>query len=127
MTTRLDQIAARLERNAVPDPHHTSEDCRECSDARDIAALLAVVREVAALHRPLVQHYHEAHCPRRFEEQHAEARHTESEYGGEYVCLDMPLGAVCEECRDEDGEHAEYPCPTATAVATLTKEEADRG
>ena len=46
----LAAIEQRLVRNAVPDPHSESHGCRECSDARDIAALLAAVKAVLALH-----------------------------------------------------------------------------
>jgi hypothetical protein len=52
----LDEIEGRLLRNAVPDPHPVGHECRECSDARDIAALLAVVRAMAGLHVRRVPH-----------------------------------------------------------------------
>jgi hypothetical protein len=50
-------------------------------------------------------------------EEHREERHREcSDDIGEFYCEDLPVGAVCDSCRDEDGERVEWPCPTVTAV-----------
>lgn len=51
-TTCLDEITARLEAEPDgPDLCPVSE-CEVCTQVRDARAMLAVVREVAALHRP---------------------------------------------------------------------------
>lgn len=134
MTTRIDAIAARLEA-ATPGPLHvasqagastglwrvlqdgyetplTHPDATEfgkfarLEDAvfaafapADVAVLLAVVRQVAEAHKAI-----DWTDPRR----------------GEHYML-------CGTCRTPAGFLVPWPCPTATALAPLTKEETDRG
>lgn len=120
--SRLDDIAARLEA-----PRAYPESMLLDGPMADLAALLAVVREVAALHRAmpiyepddLCQHVHVSEDDGECE--HCGERHTTSADGEAMLCLDLPTGhTVCAECRDEYGEgFVAWPCPTATALNGL--------
>lgn len=90
-TTRLDEIAARL--NASPDGSDRCpvSECAVCTQVRDARALLAVVREVAGLHQP---------C------------HTE--------CLNPRHEAFCEAQICKTCDHI-WPCPTGRALQALTE------
>lgn len=90
----------------------------------DYSALLDVVREVAALHRRETVYAWAEDCPER-DEAHTENRHVETGNAYEYICLDSPVSETCSHCVSTDEESVPYPCPTATALAPLTKEETD--
>ncbi len=48
---------------------------------------------------------------------HRQERHVEcTDDPGEYYCEDMPVGAVCDHCRDYDGSRMDWPCPTVRAL-----------
>ena len=82
----------------------------------DVPALVAALRAVLDLHRPLRLYEHEDLCGRT-DEEHREERHVEFEEGCEYYCLDHPTDYVlCAECRDVNGDSVDYPCPTVRAV-----------
>lgn len=73
-------------------------------------------RAVRALHRQFSVYEHEDACPDPFDE-HREAHHHEDSDGyGENYCDQLPLYELCDHCRDEDGERADYPCPTIQAL-----------
>lgn len=100
--TRLDEIAARLEAEPDgPDLCPVSE-CEVCTQVRDARALLAAVREVATLHRPVPDGW----------------GFIGDSYG--------TVSPACGTC----GTHSEYavpwPCPTARAVQALTTTEETR-
>ena len=79
------------------------------------AAVEALAR-VRELHRKCGLYELEDACTNDSEE-HIERRHHEcSDDGGEYYCEDMPVGAVCDVCRDEDGERLDWPCATWKAT-----------
>jgi len=84
----------------------------------DLAALVKFARDVAALHQPRTVYANEAHCTRAFDGDHAMGRHVEDRMGS-WVCLDHELASECITCCDTDGATADYPCPTARAVAEL--------
>ena len=110
---------------AVFDPHDWAlasnrdgwtPDAEFIAHARtDVPRLVAALRAVLDLHRPLRLYEHEDVCGRT-DEEHCDERHVEFE-GCEYYCLDHPTDYVmCAECRDVDGDSVDYPCPTARAV-----------
>jgi len=84
----------------------------------DLAALVKVVRQVAKLHQPRTVYANETHCTRRFDAEHDKARHVES-HTGFWVCLDYELTSECITCCNADGATADWPCPTARALAEL--------
>ena len=98
---------------------NATADAEFIASARtDVPALVAALREVLDLHKPMSMFEHEDACEDDSDE-HREERHCEgSETIGEYFCLDLPTGiTLCAECsRDLDFDGRDYPCPTVRAV-----------
>lgn len=78
------------------------------------AAVEALAR-VRGLHRKFGLYELEDSCTNTSEEHREERHHESSDDVGEFYCEDMPIGAVCDECRNEDGERLEWPCATYAA------------
>lgn len=74
---------------------------------------LALVR---GLHRKYGLYELEDSCTNTSEEHRQERHHEASDEAGEFYCEDMPIGAVCDECRNEDGERLDWPCATIKAT-----------
>lgn len=73
-------------------------------------------RTVRELHRRFGVYAHEDECPDTSDE-HRDAHHHEDSDGyGELYCDQRPLYAVCDTCRDEDGERVDWPCATIQAL-----------
>lgn len=73
-------------------------------------------RSVRELHRQYRVYEHEDACPDTTDE-HREAHHHEGSDGyGENYCDQLPLYTLCSHCRVEDGERADWPCPTIRAL-----------
>ena len=73
-------------------------------------------RAVRELHRRFGVYAHEDECPDTSDE-HRDAHHHEDSGGyGEPYCDQRPLYAVCDTCRDEDGERVDWPCATIQAL-----------
>jgi len=106
----MDPVIGHLERD---------EDDEFVIAARtDVPALVAALRAVLDLHKPMRIYEHEDSCEDESEE-HREERHVESaESIGEHYCLDLPMGiTLCSECsHDLDFDGRDYPCPTAVAI-----------
>ena len=79
------------------------------------AAVEALAR-VRGLHRKFGLYELEDSCTNTSEEHREERHHESSDDVGEFYCEDMPIGAVCDECRNEDGERLEWPCATYQAT-----------
>lgn len=69
------------------------------------------------LHRRFGIYEHEDACSNTSDEHREENHHEDSDDIGEYYCDQMPIGAVCDHCRDEDGERVDWPCATTQALA----------
>lgn len=76
----------------------------------------ARIQAVRELHRRFGVYEHEDACTDTTDEHREEHHHEDSDSIGEYYCDQMPLYAVCDHCRDEDGERADWPCPTIRAL-----------
>lgn len=83
-------------------------------DALDQAE--ARIKAVRDVHRRFGIYEHEDACTNTTDEHREEHHHEDSDSSGEYYCDQMPIGAVCDHCRDEDGERADWPCPTIRAL-----------
>jgi hypothetical protein len=82
---------------------------------QDVPALVAALRAVLALHRPITTHDECDHEDR----DECDAWETTD---GLIVC-GPNLGSVCEECRNEDGDHyVDHPCATVAAVTAALEE-----
>lgn len=91
-----------------------------------VPALVAALRAVLDLHKPMTMYEHEDCCENDSDD-HREERHAEDVvHGGEYFCMDLPTGIVlCAECsRDLDFDGRDYPCPTVRAVTAALGEDA---
>lgn len=90
----------------------------------DACLLLAVVDEVLKEHRKIT--LYEVAVPGYGEYTilcgHTEAemendRHEHDADGNGILCLDQPIADVCEACREDSGEQADWPCPTVQAIS----------
>lgn len=79
-------------------------------------AALARVAKVEALHRRYGIFELEDSCPDTSDEHREEHHHECADEVGEFYCDQMPVGAVCDECRTEDGERVDWPCQTVRAL-----------
>lgn len=76
----------------------------------------ARIQAVRELHRRFGVYEHEDACTDTTDEHREEHHHEDSDSTGEYYCDQMPLYAVCDHCRNEDGERADWQCPTIRAL-----------
>lgn len=86
-----------------------------CRVAERDAALARIAR-VEALHRRYGLYELEDSCTDTTDEHREEHHHECADEVGEFYCDQMPVGAVCSECRTEDGERIEWPCDTKRAL-----------
>ncbi|MBL3699256.1 hypothetical protein [Leucobacter luti] len=77
---------------------------------------LARIARVEALHRRYGLFELEDSCPDISYEHREEHHHECADEVGEFYCDQMPVGAVCDECRTKDGERVDWPCPTVRAL-----------
>lgn len=81
-----------------------------------LAQAEARIQAVRELHRRFGVYEHEDACTDTTDEHREEHHHEDSDSTGEYYCDQMPLYAVCDHCRNEDGERADWQCPTIRAL-----------
>lgn len=121
-TDRHEQARAEAERRSPHDSEgYTTSEARgefragvQWADENHPAVeALARVRE---LHRKFGLYELEDSCTNTSEEHRQERHHECSDDVGEFYCEDMPIGAVCDECRNEDGERLDWPCATYKAT-----------
>ena len=80
------------------------------------ARAMAAIQAVLDLHRRYGLYELEDFCTNTSDAHREERHHECSDDIGEFYCEDIPVGAVCDVCREDDGERAEWPCPTITAI-----------
>jgi hypothetical protein len=128
-----DNLAAALDEIRERDRMIWSDkDTRVSSSATADAARSAVPRLLAALGEVLKLHeavpiyeiaLHEGGTPRADGTMLCghpvdaidEGRHAVAD-DGPLICLDKLVYTACDDCRDEDGERVEWPCPTVQAI-----------
>lgn len=110
---KLDEIAARA---------FASPGCnRGCLDGNCVARhdrldLVAALRAVEAVHCRHGLYELEDSCEDTRDKHREEHHHECSDDIGEFYCDQLPVGDMCDECRDEDGERMDWPCPTIRAI-----------
>lgn len=100
---------------SVP-PRDDDSDILLTQVAQDAEAAVEALARVRELHRKYGLYELEDACTNTSEEHRQERHHEASDEVGEFYCEDMPIGAVCDECRDEDGERLDWPCATYKAM-----------
>ena len=108
---------------ALPERYDGEEDQRDIilravkdMAARETQEPTDAERAVRDLHRRFGVYEHEDACPDTSDGHREEHHHEDSDGYGEFYCDQRPLYAVCDTCRDEDGERVDWPCPTIQAL-----------
>lgn len=81
-----------------------------------LEALQAQVSNVRAQHQPYRYYDLEDYCTNTSDEHREEHHHESADESGEFYCDQLPLGAACDICRDEDGDRIDWPCATIRAL-----------
>lgn len=74
------------------------------------------------LHRPFGIFELEDCCTDTTDEHREEHHHECADEYGEFYCDELPIGHVCDECRDGEGERVAHPCPTVQELDRIDRE-----
>jgi len=103
--------------NVAPPNDDGLADAEFIAHAReDVPTLVAALRAVEAVHRRYGLYELEDSCEDTSDKHREEHHHECSDDIGEFYCDQLPVGDMCDECRDEDGERMDWPCPTIAAI-----------